>query len=272
MCGLLHFLRRDICVFSAALCALNATTALAGSIETNSRPSSALFAPFRSPPISVEPLGGSATQIQNPHLVQAVKQGQWSAACTIATKTLAQHQHDLDALGIFALCAVFRDDKQSANAALLRLDEAETAPPYYAQLVRGVLQLANDAPGKASAVFKNVLQQRVGDPLALYFEGEALYALGRDAEAASTLKSTLVLWPDHAPALSAVARLTASEDASRGALQSAIAMAEHAAKIEPTNRAYWRQLTDLCDRAGEHSRANAIRLQWLGERSHADRP
>lgn len=49
-------------------------------------------------------------------------------------------------------------------------------------------------------------------------------------------------------------------------MKTAIAMSERAARIEPTNRAYWKPTAGLGETAGQHDRVNAIRLQWLTRR------
>lgn len=260
--------RQAILLAFASLWALAAQTALGGLLLDNDNHSvPALSAPFGPGSTTVKPLHGEAALLNNPQLIQALTRGQWSAACAIATSILAQQQPDVDALGVFAMCAALRDDKKTAGTALLRLDEAEAPPHYYAQLTQGVLSLRNKSPDKANILFSNVLGQRPGDPLALYFTGEALHSQRRDGQAISAFRSVLASWPDHAPALSAVARLTVSGTTSKDVLQSAIALTERAAKIEPTNLAYWQQLAELYDRGGERGRASAIRLQWLTPRT-----
>ncbi len=200
-------------------------------------------------------------------ITASLSKGLWNSVCSSATAILAKQQPDVDALGAFALCAALRNDKDAVTTSLKRLKEAEFPPRYYEQLTQGIVLLRNKSPDKAGTVFKNVLQQRADDPLALYFAGEAFHAQGKDAEAIASFKSSLKAWPDHAPAHSAVARLTAAGNASKSALQSAITSAERATKIDPGNRAYWQQLADLCEKAGETGRANAIRLQWLTRRT-----
>ncbi len=217
----------------------------------------------------VQPLIGD-TALRNlapSHVTEALSKGLWNSACAGATIMLAKQQPVMDALGVFAMCAALRNDTKALHSAMKRLEQAEFPPRYYEQLTQGILLLRKKSPDKAGAIFRNVLGQRTDDPLALYFEGEALHAQGKDTEAIASFKSSLKGWPDHAPAHSAVARLTTTGNASKSALQSAIASTERATKIDPTNRAYWQQLADLCDRAGETGRASAIRLQWLTRRS-----
>ena len=267
MPGFAHHARHAVLILLFMLCAAGAGTALAAIVtQSDSQSAPASASPFDAAPTGVESLISETEFVKNPELAQAVARGQWTAACGMATDILAQKQVDLDALGVFAICAAIRNDKEATKKSLLRLNEAESAPRYYAQLAQGIEHLRNRSPDKAGAVFTSVLQQRSGDPLALYFAGEALHAQGKDADAMSSFRSSLAVWPDHAPALAAVGRISTAGNASKGTLQAAIAMVERAARIEPTNRAYWQQLVDLCERAGEHGRANGIRLQWLTRR------
>jgi len=203
----------------------------------------------------------------NSQLLQALREGHWSAACALATRILAKQQPDVDALGVFAMCAALRDEKSIANTALTRLEEAEGTPAYYGWLSRGILLLRGKSLENAEADFKKTLEDRAGDPLALYFFGETLHARGKDTEAIASFRATLSAWPEHAPALSAIARLTSKGKASRTAIKSAIEMTERATRIDPSNRGYWQQLADLHDRAGNQGQANAIRLQWLKPRT-----
>lgn len=214
----------------------------------------------------LQSLISDAELVESSYFTIPLSNGLWNVACARATNALAKQQPSVDALGIFSMCAAIRNDTKAVNAALMRLKEVESPSHYYEQLTQGIMLLRNKSPDKASAVFKNALQQRAGDPLTLYFAGEASYAQGKVADAIANFKSCLKGWPDHAPAHSALARLTASHNASKSTLKSAIASTEQATKIDPANRGYWRQLADLCDRAGETGRANAIRLQWLTPR------
>lgn len=214
----------------------------------------------------LQPLISDTELIESSYLSVPLAKGQWTSACARATHVLAKQQASVVALGIFSMCAAIRNDTKAVNTALKRLKEAESPPHYFKQLTEGILLLRGKTPDKAGAVFKNVLQQRANDPLAFYFAGEASHAQGKNADAITYFKSSLKAWPDHAPAHSALARLTASGNASKSALQSAIASTEQATKIDPANRGYWKQLADLCERAGETGRANAIRLQWLTPR------
>lgn len=195
-------------------------------------------------------------------VLNAVSRGRWTNACSIATNVLARKVADVDALGVFALCAAIRNDTTAASSAIERLREAEPSP-YFGMLTQGILELKTGSPERAEAVYKTVLRSRTADPLALYFSGEALHAQRKDAEAIGTFRSVLKSWPDHAPALTAVARLLAAPVASTESLKEALVLTERATTIDPSNQAHWRLLAELCDRTGQHSRANAIALQWL---------
>lgn len=194
--------------------------------------------------------------------LNAISRGRWSNACSIATNVLARKVADVDALGVFALCAAIRNDAAAASSAIERLREAEPSA-YYGLLTQGILELKAGSPERAEAAYKTVLRSRTADPLALYFSGEALHARRQDAEAIGTFRAVLKIWPDHAPALTAVARLLAAPNASKESLNEALVLTERATTIDPTNQAHWRLLAELCDRTGQQSRANAIALQWL---------
>jgi tetratricopeptide (TPR) repeat protein len=207
----------------------------------------------------------------NQHLLDAdrptfppiIQRGLWSRACSIATNTLAQQEPDEDALGIFAICSAVTNNKAAADSALWRLRQTEAFPYYYASLAQGILESRNGSPDEADKVFRSLLQARPDDPLVLYFSGAVLQAQHKDAEAILTYRKVLKAWPDYAPALVAAAQLMATPDASEKTLNEAIAMTERATAIEPTNRAYWKQLAELYDQSGQHDRASAVRLQWL---------
>jgi tetratricopeptide (TPR) repeat protein len=194
--------------------------------------------------------------------LQAISRGRWTQACNITTSVLARNEADVEALGIFAMCGAIRNDTVAANSAIKRLGEAEPNP-YYRLLAQGILQLKQAAPGEAASTFNSVLGPRPGDPLALFFSGEALHAQHKDAAAVAAFKAVLKTWPDHTPALAAAARLLVTPNASKEDLKAALAMAERATSIAPTNTAYWRLLADLCKRTGQADRANAIALQYL---------
>jgi tetratricopeptide (TPR) repeat protein len=192
----------------------------------------------------------------------ALKRGQWQRACGVATASLGRGEANVDALGIFGACSALANDQTAANTALQRLREVEAAP-YYASLTEGILQLRGGAPAKADATFAVILKARPDDPLALYFDGEALHQLKRDPQAIAAFKAVLKRWPDHAPALAAAARLMAAPKASPQALKEAATLTERATVIEPMNLDYWKQMADLYERTGQADRAAAVKLQWL---------
>jgi tetratricopeptide (TPR) repeat protein len=259
--------QQAILIISVALGTLAVNGAFASALSSFAGPADSAAASAFDPGVTGRPSAIDPAALANNPLMQSLIRGQWSSACAIATDILARKQADLDALGVFAMCAALRNDTRAAGTALLRLKEAEAAPYYYALLTEGILQLKNNSPENAFAAFRKVIRQRSADSLASYFSGEALHAQHRDAEAITAFKSSLEIWPDHAPALAAVARLISAGDVPRETLKSAVTMAERAAKIDPGNPAYWQQLSDLCERSGEHGRANAIKLQWLTRRS-----
>lgn len=191
-----------------------------------------------------------------------LQRGSWRKACSIAADALARGEQNVDALGVFGMCAALRNDQAAANPALQRLRETEV-PPYYAAMTEGILQLRSGAAEKANATFAAVLKSRPADPLALYFGGEAQHQLKRDAQAIASFKAVLKRWPDHAPALASAARLLAAPKAPPQELKEAVAMTERATAIEPMNLDYWKQMAELYDRAGQHDRAAAVKLQWL---------
>ena len=258
-----NFSRRSLFTLTIPVAFLAAEQTFGNDIR---EPTSPTMYSTSTPPRPDDRLIGEESIAKLPNLNQSLSRGQWSSACFTATSILAQKQSEIDALGVFALCAALRDDKQATEAALKRLNEAEAPPYYYAQLTRGISNLKDGSLDKASSAFTTVIRQRSGDALGFYFAGETLHAQHRDVEAISAFKSSLAIWPEYAPSLSAIARLSTSGSVSREALRSAIDLADRATKIEPTNLAYWGQLADLCERAGDHGRANAIKLQWLTRR------
>lgn len=181
----------------------------------------------------------------------------------MATRTRADRTPDTDALGVFAICQALRNDKTAAGMALARLGSADDSTSHYGQIAQGVLLLRSGSPDAADATFKNVLGSESGDPLALYFRGEASHARHRDAEAVAAFRKSLQRWPDNAAALTAIARLISGPKASKADLNAAIASTEHATAIEPTNTDCWKQMAALYDRVGRHDRATAVTLQWL---------
>lgn len=193
----------------------------------------------------------------------ALGQGRWPEACSIATRVLARQVPDLDALGVFALCAAVQDDRMAAEIAMRRLASVEPVR-YYGALAEAVLRLQEGKAAAALADADTVLARWAGDPLALYVRGEALHALDRDDEAIAAFRGVATKWPEHAPALTAAARLIlAAPEVSSAELADAVAMAEHVARRDPWQRRNWQLLADLCRRAGQEDRAQAITLQWL---------
>jgi len=197
--------------------------------------------------------------------MDALAHGRWAAACGAATAVLARQVPDLTAVGVFALCSAVANDRSAVRAAVGRLRGAES-PAYFQPLAEGVLLLHDKAPDKALASFRDALNTRAGDPLAHYFEGEALHAGNKPAAAQSAFRATLATWPQFAPALTASARVLSGPKASQADLRAAVSLVEQATKIEPTNRGYWKLLADLCRRTGDEGRANAIELQYLRPR------
>jgi tetratricopeptide (TPR) repeat protein len=194
--------------------------------------------------------------------LEALRMGRWTQACRTATEVLARHVPDVEALGIFGLCAAVTRDRDAANTARTRLAEAERTP-YFGPLTQGVLLLGERQPEKAQAAWRPVLQARRNDPLALYFEGEALHARRQTPKALAAFRGVLNTWPEFTPAMTAIARLNSGPKATPQDLKEALSLAERATEIEPTNRGYWRLLADLCRRTGQVGRADAIALQHL---------
>jgi hypothetical protein len=209
---------------------------------------------------SAQPVQGSTP------IMGAVSRGAWGAACSMAADSLARQQPDIEALGVFTICAAIRNDRSVAIRSLEVLRGAESPPYQFAHVAQAILDLRDSAPWKALERLSPLRSADVGSPLASYFAGEALHTLDRDAEAVRAFNDTLARWPEHAPALAAVARLMAEADDTPATLKTAIAMTERATQVNPENLGYWRQLADLCERDGQSGRASAIRLQWLTRR------
>lgn len=216
-----------------------------------SAPSVPSYAPVPAPDAALSPMLGAELQ-----------RGNWRKACSIAADALARGEQNVDALGVFGMCAALRNDQAAASPALQRLRETESLP-YYAALTEGILQLRSVAAAKASATFASVLKSRPSDPLALYFDGEAQHQLKRDAQAIASFKAVLKRWPDHAPALASAAKLLAAPKAPPRELKEAVTMTERATALEPMNLDYWKQMAELYERTGQHDRAAAVKLQWL---------
>jgi predicted Zn-dependent protease len=169
---------------------------------------------------------------------------------------------DVEALGVFGLCSAVTRDRQAADTALARLRGVEN-PGYFSLLTQGVLHLQDRAPEKAQAQFRAVLQTHPDDPLAWYFDGEALHARQQTGAAIQAFQATLKQWPDYTPALIAASRLMAGPKASVEDLKTAMAMAERATALEPMHAGYWHLLADLYRRTGQEARANGIELQYV---------
>ncbi len=195
-------------------------------------------------------------------IAEALQRGRWPLACQRATSALAGAQPDVEALGIFALCAAINHDQPALTQANARLKEAETVP-YYATLVAAVSDLHAQRPAPALVQLTTLTAARPQDALAQFFLGEARYANGEPAAARRCFEAVLTSWPAHAPAMLALSRL----DATEARLPQAIARMEQATQIDPQNRDYWRWLADLCTQAGDPGRAQAITLQRLRVRS-----
>jgi tetratricopeptide (TPR) repeat protein len=205
---------------------------------------------------------GADTDIK---LSDALRRGQWRRACSAATQVLADRQPNLEAVGVFGLCAAIRGDGEAVAAAQKRLKASELPPIYYTELVQGVVDLRNKSAEKADVAFRAARAARPEDPLALYFSGEASHARGKDAEALVAFRAVLKTWPDYVPALVGTAKLLSPPKASKKELEQAIALSERAANLEPMNLGHWKLLAELCDRIGQPERATAIRLQWLSQ-------
>ena len=195
--------------------------------------------------------------------LDALAHGRWGRACSLAAQVLAQGTRDLEALGVVGLCAAVMNDREIANAAIARLRESESPPGYFGRLTQGILDMLDRAPDKALLHFRAVQQARPNDPLALYFEGEALFAQQHREAAIAAFQTTLRAWPDFAPALTAAAQVLAGPQASQKDLLNAVQWVERATRAEPLNLGYWRLLAELCRRAGQGARAEAIELQYL---------
>lgn len=192
----------------------------------------------------------------------AVSRGRWSSGCAIATRATARGTSDIDALGLFGMCSALLKDVPAVERAVARLGKIEN-PPRYLPMVNGIQHLQAKRPQSAEASFRSVMLSDPNDPLANYFLGEALYSRGRTADAVAAFRAVTMKWPEHTPAMTAIARVLSGPNASPADLTEAISFAERATRIDPTNRAQWKLLADLCRRGGQGARADAIELQWL---------
>jgi tetratricopeptide (TPR) repeat protein len=247
---------------AAALLASAAVAFAAPTTQAPAQPTaSPLLAPI-APPAAPLPGVGRFDTLTGEAALAALADGHWLAACRMATAVLARQVPDVNAIGLFGVCAAVNDDRTSARAALARLTEIEK-PPYFGPLVEAVLLLHEQAADKALAAVRTAQQARADHPLARYFEGEALYAAKQPAAAISAFNAVLKAWPQFAPAMTANARLLAGPKASKAELREAVALADRATRVEPTNVGYWRLLADLSRRSGDEGRASAIELQYL---------
>jgi tetratricopeptide (TPR) repeat protein len=210
----------------------------------------------RRPPPPPLPEGASSP-------MTALSRGRWMEACGTASRILAQQVPDTEALGLFALCAALAGDDTGTTLALARLSEVER-PPRFAPIAAGIRLLKLGRPQAASVHFEEALRRRGDDPLASYFQGEALHAAGRDPQALLAFEAVLKAWPAHVPAITAAARVRAAAvPATESDLLAARELAERATQLDPWTPANWRLLADLCRRTGQSDRAEAIALQWL---------
>jgi len=102
-------------------------------------PASPLLAPI-APPAAPLPGVGRFDTLTGEAALAALAGGHWLAACRMATAVLARQVPDVNAIGLFGVCAAVNDDRASAQAALARLGEVEK-PPYFGLLVEAVLLL-----------------------------------------------------------------------------------------------------------------------------------
>ena len=255
--------RRVLLALSICIGALYGQATLAAPVM-----STTVSKPSLTPSLELEAFTGNPTILgavgtdSGASALNAVSRGRWASACSVATAVLAHRVADVDALGVFAICSAVDNDTVATSKAIDRLREAEPLP-YYGLLTQGILRFKEGLPDKAEEAFNSVLHTRASDPIAWYFKGEALHARQKNADAISAFKAVLKIWPDHTPALIAAARLLAAPNASKDNLNEALTMTERATSINPTNLAQWKLLAELCERTGQHNRANAIAVQWL---------
>lgn len=75
----------------------------------------------------------------------------------------------------------------------------------------GVVHLRGGSADQAETELKHILDLHPDDPVANYFHGESLHAERKDVEAIATFKAVLKSGPEHAPSVSALARLSAKK-------------------------------------------------------------
>lgn len=192
----------------------------------------------------------------------AMAEGRWARGCALATDALAEGRPDREALGLFGVCAAVRNDRTTAGAALATLYEIERKPAY-AALVQGVLALQEPSVATALPLLEAALAARPGDPLVLYFLGEAQRAAGQGAQALAAFMAALKPWPNFTPALAGAAQLLSTPAAAQAQLVTARGLLERATAVEPMNVGHWKLLAAVCRRTGQAARAEAITQQWL---------
>lgn len=194
--------------------------------------------------------------------ITLLSRGRWPEACSSARRILALRIADTEALGVFALCAALAGDDQATSLALERLRESRDGS-HFTLLAEGVRELKAGRADAAAARFHAALRLRADDPLAQYFRGETLRAVGQDRQAIAAFEAVLKTWPEHVPAMTAAARLLAATAAGGDDVLAARAFAERATLVDPWTRTNWILLAELCRRTGQTERAEAIALQWL---------
>jgi len=79
-----------------------------------SAPSAPSSAPVQAPDAALSPMLGAELQ-----------RGNWRKACSIAADALARGEQNVDALGVFGMCAALRNDQAAASPALQQLRETK---------------------------------------------------------------------------------------------------------------------------------------------------
>ena len=114
-------------------------------------------------------------------ILALVAEGRWGHACEAAVGALARSELDLDALGRLGIGAAAASDRTAAGAALSRLRDVEPAPAFHARILRGILELQDEAADRARAPFDAALALRPGDALATCVVGEVQHAARSEA-------------------------------------------------------------------------------------------
>jgi len=248
-------------VVNALLGIFGAAPAMANTLSIDGAPRPPGFSLHETsrPSQGIVPEQKDVTAASSEAALTALSRGKWQDGFHIAATVLSRETPDINALGVFAVCAAALNNREAAKSALNRLKQVE-AEPYAALLTQGILYLRDGASDKADGAFKAVLRKHPNDPVALYFSGEALHARHKDVEAISKFEEALKTWPDFAPALAAAARLRA---ASQEGLKVAVAMTQRAAAIDPENPALKQQLAELYDRSGQGNKARELYVDLL---------